>query len=209
MLLYCWQLFRIRPVDFTLSKQINHTNIPSTFYSQASEALFTRCICCDESLLETGQEYVIEKAYRRYPQYELDDTVFEYAMCLDCLIQLQNQMSESSLQRIEAYFNSKVDFNARYYEPQESVDILSRLSNCMITGTPLEELSEYQIFGLFRYDSMLLGPFPYMIGGDAMDEIATLLSNKTLGEIDGFMDEHFGLPPELRKLFLDNPVMLI
>ena len=154
-------------------------------------------------------EYVIEKAYRRYPGYELNDTVFEYAMCLDCLIQLQSQMSESSLQRIESYFNSKVDFNARFFEPPENVDVPSRLSNCMITGTPVKELSEYQIFGLFRYDSMLLGPFPYMIGGAAMDEIAALLSNKTLGEIDGFMDEHFGLPPELRKLFLDNPVMLI
>ena len=187
----------------------NYIAIPPDFYSQSTDAPFSHCICCDTSFRENGQEYIIEKAFRRYPRFELSDTVFEYAMCFECLLLLQRQMSETSLRSVEAYFDEAPDLKDRLYLPQESVELASRLSHCMIKGTPIEELSEYQILGLCQYDFMLVGPFPYMIGGEAMDEIAALLSNKTLGEIDGFMDKHFGLPPELRKLFLDNPAMFI
>jgi hypothetical protein len=56
---------------------------------------------------------------------------------------------------------------------------------------------------------MQLSLLPYALGGEAIDEIGGLLSNKTIGEIDGFMDEHFGLPPELRKLLLENNLLMI
>ena len=188
----------------------HHTDIPQLFHSHESDSLFTNCLCCDEPLLESDYEYVIEKAYTSYSDYKVSDTVFEYAMCLDCLVQLQSQMSKTSLQRVEAYFEEHIDINERMQNAiDEEVDVNDRLSYCMVKGTHIRELSEYQVFGLFRENQMLLGPFPYMIGGAAMDEIAQLLSNQTLGEIDGFMDSHFGLPPELRKLFLDKPVMLI
>ena len=159
--------------------------------------------------MDKGNEYVIEKAYRRYPKFDLADTVFEYAMCFDCMLQLHSQMSEMSLRRIEAYFENTTQFKKLTNTDEASVEVATRLSRCMIKGTHVDDLSEYQIIGLFQYNLMLTGPFPYMIGGEAMDEIAALLSNKTLGEMDDFMDKHFGLPPELRKLFLDNPVMFI
>ena len=185
-------------------------DIPQLFHSHDSDSLFTHCLCCDEPILESGHEYVIEKAYTSYSNYDVSDTVFEYAMCLECLMQLQSQMSKDSLQRVEAYFEQHVDVHERMLmADQENVDVYDRLSTCMVKGTPINELKEYQVFGLFRQDQMLLGPFPYMIGGEAMDEIAQLLSNETLGEIDGFMDSHFGLPPELRKLFMDKPAVLI
>ena len=186
------------------------TDIPQLFHSHDSESLFTNCLCCDEPFLESGNEYVIEKAFTSYANYNISDTVFEYAMCLDCLILLQNQMSKTSLKRVETYFEQNVDIHERIRKSNDGdIDIYDRLSHCMVKGTPLLDLSEYQVFGLFREDRMLVGPFPYIIGGDAMDEIAQLLSNETLGEIDGFMDTHFGLPPELRKLLLDKPVVFI
>ena len=189
---------------------MHDTDIPQLFHSYNSDSLFTHCLCCDESVLESGNEYVIEKAYTQYSDYNLSDTVFEYAMCLDCMMQLQNQMSVTSLQRVGAYFEQYVNIEDRIRQShQEGVDIYDRLSHCLIRGTSVVELNEYQVFGLFKEDRMLLGPFPYMIGGDVMDEIAQLLSNETLGEIDGFMDTHFGLPPELRKLFLEKPVLII
>ena len=186
------------------------THIPKIFHSHDSESLFSNCLCCDAPLLDSGNEYVIEKAYTSYANFDVSDTVFEYAMCLECMVMLQNQMSRSSLQRVEAYFEQQVDLRERILASStQDVDIYDRLSHCMVKGTPITDLSEYQVFGLFRKDRMLLGPFPYMIGGEAMDEIAQLLSNETIGEIDGFMDTHFGLPPDLRKLLLDKPVVLI
>lgn len=187
-----------------------HTSIPQLFHSHDSQSLFTHCLCCDEPILETGNEYVIEKAYTRYSEYDVTDTVFEYAMCLDCLIKLQQQMSKASMQRVEAYFERSVDLENRLVGAKvDDKDVFSRLSSCVVKGTSVSELKEYQVIGLFRENQMLLGPFPYLLGGEAIDEISELLSNETLDEIDGFMDTHFGLPPELRKLFLDKPVMLI
>ncbi|MCH8874659.1 hypothetical protein IH824_18165 [candidate division KSB1 bacterium] len=48
-----------------------------------------------------------------------------------------------------------------------------------------------------------------MISGEAVDEIANLLSNKTLGEIDGCVGEFFGWPPELKKSPRDQPVFVM
>lgn len=185
------------------------TDIPQVFHTHNSNALFTQCLCCDVNVLDSGDEYVIEKAYKQYDGYELSDTVFEYAMCLNCLMQLQSKMSASSLQNIDAYFEQNVNFSERLHDMENrEIDVFNRLGHCLVKGTAVNELTEYQVFGLFREDRMLLGPFPYMIGGEAMEEVAQLLSNETLGEIDGFMDTHFGLPPELRKLFLDKPVLV-
>ena len=186
-------------------------NIPDAFYSDSNETLFDRCIGCDTYLLAAGKPYVIEKAYRNYSEYEIRDTVFEYALCMNCLGDLHDQMSAESKQRIMAYFDKHVDMHQRMTlsNDDEEMDINRWLSSCMVKGSPVRELSEYQIFGLFEGESMIVGPFPYAIGGDAIDEIGVLLSNKTLGEIDGFMDDHFGLPPELRKLILDKPAFFI
>ncbi len=48
-----------------------------------------------------------------------------------------------------------------------------------------------------------------MISGEAVDEIANLLSNKTLGEIDGFIGEFFPWPPGLEKSPRDQPVFVM
>ena len=45
---------------------------------------------------------------------------------------------------------------------------------------------------------------PYVIGGAAVDEIAHMLSNKTIDDLRGFMGDNFGIPPEFRDLFKDR-----
>ena len=189
----------------------HYIEIPPAFHSDETSAPFERCLGCDSYLLENGTQYFIEKAYRRYPGYSTQDTVFEYAMCLDCFTQLQEAMSEESMQRVRSYFDERVDLFDRRSALLEknSLQVEDWLSECLVKGTPISEMNEFQIFGHCDGNDLLFTLFPYAIGGDAIDEISTLLSNKTLGEIDGFMDEHFGLPPELRKLLLDNKMLVI
>lgn len=38
---------------------------------------------------------------------------------------------------------------------------------------------------------------PYAICGDAVEELYEMLSPKTRGETDRFIEEHLGLPPEV------------
>ncbi len=189
----------------------HYIEIPPTFHSDETAALFQHCLGCNRFLLENGTQYVIEKAYRRYPDFGTQDTVFEYAMCLDCFMQLQEAMSEESMNRVRSYFDRHIDLYDRrsLLLQKEAVKVEDWLDRCLVKGTPVSEMNEYQIFGHCDGKDLLFTLFPYAIGGDAVDEISLLLSNKTLGEIDGFMDDHFGLPPELRKLLLDNKMFVI
>lgn len=189
----------------------HYIEIPRIFYSDANNTLFDRCLGCDVFLLEDGRQYIIEKAYRRYAGYGAQDTVFEYAMCFDCFVSLQGAMSETSMQRVRSYFDRHVDLVERRKTllAKEQVNIDDWMDRCLVKGTPIGELEEYQIFGHCDGKDLLFTLFPYAIGGEAINEISLLLSNKTLGEIDGFMDDHFGLPPELRKLLLDNKMLIV
>jgi|GEM_PF-5430607 len=47
---------------------------------------------------------------------------------------------------------------------------------------------------------MLYAYTPYMISGDAMDEIAQLLSNDTIDSIDKFFNIYNGFPPKFNVL---------
>lgn len=181
------------------------------FYSDANSTLFERCLGCDVFLLEDGRQYIIEKAYRRYAGYSTQDTVFEYAMCFDCFVSLQEAMSETSMHRVRAYFDRHVDLFERrkILLNKPEIQFEDWMDRCLVKGTPVEGLEEYQIFGHCDGKDLLFTLFPYAIGGEAINEISLLLSNKTLGEIDGFMDDHFGFPPELRKLLLDNKMLIV
>lgn len=194
-------------MDYT----IHYIEIPPAFYSDETGGPFQRCLGCDTYLLENGTQYVVEKAYRRYPGYGTQDTVFEYAMCLDCFVKLQDAMSEESLNRVRTYFERHVDMDARRRAllQRKSLRVEDWLDKCLVKGTPISAMEEFQIFGHCDGGDLLFTIFPYAISGPAIDEISMLLSNKTLGEIDGFMDDHFGLPPELRKLLLENKMFVI
>lgn len=199
-------------MDLKFSKdQFHHIEIPDTFYSQASQKMFSHCIECNKYLLEDGVQYLIEKAIKRYPKFESDDTVFEYAICMDCHDEMRKSFSEISLKRIEQYFNNNVDWVERRMKllHQKEPHLQDWLSNCLVKNTAAEELTEYQIACHCNGKDMLFSFLPYLISGAAMDEIADLLSNKTLDAINGFRDRFIKYPPELQDLLTGRPVMLL
>ncbi|MBD3287612.1 hypothetical protein GF337_02310 [candidate division KSB1 bacterium] len=199
-------------MDFKFSKdQFHHIEIPDIFYSQASQKMFSYCIECNKYLLEDGVQYLIEKAIKRYPKFESDDTVFEYAICMDCYDEMRKSFSEISLKRIEEYFNSNVDWVERRMKllHQKEPHLQDWLSNCLVKNTAAEELTEYQIACHCDGKDMLFSFLPYLISAAAMDEIANLLSNKTLDAINGFRDRFTKYPPELQDLLTGRPVMLL
>lgn len=188
-----------------------HSDIPAIFKSHDSGQYLEKCISCEAYLLEPGKQYFIEKAFRTYPGFRATDVIFEYAMCMDCADRMRNELSRESLLRIQHYFINKIDLEGRY-------ELLSQkghgnpdawLSNCIVTGKPVAHLKEYQLCAHCDGKSLIFSGMPYMISGEAMEEMADLLSAKTRGEIDRFIDENFGLPPELKKPVKDNPVIFV
>lgn len=201
--------------------------IPEIFHSADLSAPFERCLVCDRSLLDGAQEYLIEKAVKQYPEYDVREIVIEYALCLTCHAEMQNTISEASKLALETYFLENAALHRRAFSrladaaasseppegadaaedaaashesgPNQDPDVQDWLDRCIIHDTPIGELNEFQLIGHCAGREMLLTHMPLVIGGPAMDEIVQHLSNETLDELGGFRDEHFGLPPEFSR----------
>lgn len=187
------------------------SEIPEIFHSDATGRLFSNCLVCDCYLLDHGVPYVIEKAIRNYTNFQnSSDTIFEYAMCLQCMETFRKQVSEESQQKLDEYMSQRVDFLARRqkYVDAENFDVEDWTSNCIVNGKLGHKVEERQIYCQCDGDKMLFTYMPFMLSGDAMQEMANLLSKKTIGEIGDFMNEHFDLSPELKINPVDSPLLI-
>jgi len=185
--------------------------IPEIFYSDANGKPFNKCIDCNKSLPGNDVEYIIEKAYKKYKEFNTDDTIFEYAICLDCAEKLFRSFSEQSRKAIDDYFEENIDIEARLIAAGKKEDFVIEdyISKCMIKGLPVEDLDEYQLVCYCKGDKISMIRPPYMISGAASDEVMQLLSNKTTDILNGFTDDFIGIPPEFKDLLKDKPVLVL
>lgn len=183
--------------------------IPAAFYSSETDAPFRTCLVCDRPLLEDSTEYLIEKGMRHFEAYDVVETVFGYAMCVDCHATMNQSFSTLSKKRCQAYLAEHLDLSSRTGTllEEDTIDPSRWTRHCIVHDTPREDLREYQMLAHCQGEKMLLTHFPLMIGGPAVDELAQCLSNETLDELDGFRNEHFGLPPELEQ-DLQGPILV-
>lgn len=184
------------------------TPIPPTFYDDDTDAPFEECLVCERPLQDGSTEYVIEKGYRSFDAYDVEETVFGYALCLPCHSTLSQSFSSESKERCQTYLSERVDIRDRTASllDSEDADPAEWMQRCIVHGTPKEELEEYQILAHCHGDDLLLTHLPLLIGGPAIDDLVQRLSNETLDELGGFRDEYFGLPPELKRN-LQGPVL--
>lgn len=183
--------------------------IPDLFYSSETNAPFEHCLICDQALLDGSTEYLIEKGYRHFEAYDVEETVFGYALCLDCHATLSQSFSTLSKQRCQSYLADHVDLSQRTASllGADEVEPSRWTRHCIVHDTPKEELREYQMLAHCHGESMILTHLPLMIGGPAMDDLIQRLSNETLDELGGFRDDYFGLPPELKR-DLQGPILV-
>lgn len=167
----------------------NYAPIPEVFWSFETGRPFTRCSLCGRDLMEEGTNYLIEKAFRE------GETLFEHALCLDCHVGCQEEMSEESRRNIRAYFADRVDIESRPMQLQQKAgaDSARWLDHCLVKGYPLEECGEYQIYGFCIDRDLIFNGAPYMICGEVIDEILELLSSQTLGVLGDISDRLFGI----------------
>lgn len=185
--------------------------IPEIFKSHNTGHTIERCIICDCNLMEEGKNYLIEKAIKNYPGYQASDCVFEYAICFDCAQKMQQNISAESMKKMGEFFTSRINLEERmhkFYE-QEKFDPNQWIENCLIEGTSQDECREFQIFGHFIGDKMLFSMFPYMIGTAALESLSSLMSKSTRDEMNGFIDDNLGGPPEFKELLKERPHILV
>ena len=185
----------------TLLPFIKHTSIPKEFWSDLTGKPFEHCISCECTLLENNVEYVIEKALQSTEVEGIVSTIFEYAMCLPCAGQLRTQLSVESLQNIEQFYRERMSFTARRERLMNSELLIEKwIGECIVNQRPCKPGEEYQIYGQCVGEHFLYVDMPFMISGEAVDEMVELISNETLDELDDFMNDLTAGPPEFKEL---------
>lgn len=174
--------------------------IPSKFHNSLEEQPFSHCHICDKSLLEDDQEYLIEKAYRKFPNGHGEELLFEIAICIDCAMKMRTTLSKESLENIERFVLSKGLENQQHPERRERL-MEDPLQQCLLSGKPLEQVEQYQIYAHCQGDHIAQNGGFYMLSDDILEEMQGLLSKQTRDELNRFSNDNFGIPPELRKLF--------
>ena len=178
--------------------------IPEEFYSFETNAPFEGCMVCKADLLAGEVDYFIEKAVRNYPEHDVSDVVYEYALCSHCAADMNEKMSTASMTNLQMYFSNNEAFMkkiAAYNNEWQNSEDSPLDDQCALTGEHKATLDEYMIYGHFKGDKMIRSTMPFLLSGKVMDDVADLLSDETIDELDGFMGEYFGGPPELEELW--------
>ena len=189
-------------------------DIPQIFQSIEFDGPFQKCLICNREFYQNDQTpYVIEKIFVR------SEAIVEMAVCLNCLTEMNGEMSEESSLTVKNEFETKVDWSLRASlmppvvdeedscegdESEKSGGVISSppnverwIENCLLDGTPREECRNYQICGLFVGNQIVLGQLPYVLSGTAVARIGEKLSKKTRDQMGDFLETYFGMPPEL------------
>ena len=176
-------------------------DISPDFLKSDTQTPFDSCLVCSKDVISSGEDYFIERIMRRVPDFGVTETLFEYAMCMDCASNMKGEMSKESMQSIEAFFKERI----------MSLDPFDRLINplekCLLTGKRIDESLEFSFHAHCRGAEMMESIFPYAVSDDAMDQISELLSKETLDELDEFKGKYFNGPPEIAELI--NPKRLL
>ncbi|MGB0582806.1 MAG: hypothetical protein ACPGVU_24235 [Limisphaerales bacterium] len=176
--------------DETEDGQPNTIPVPEVFWSFETEAPLRTCLVCSKNLIDSGEQYLIEKAFSKR------EVMFEYALCLPCHTCLAKELSENSMKLITNYFEEHVLPEQRRARISAAFDgtVQPWLSHCLVTHKPIREDDEYQIHGMCFGNELVLDEMPHAISGEALDAIMNLLSNQTKGFINDFTGKHFGVP---------------
>lgn len=189
--------------------------IPKEFYNSETGTPFTECMLCQADLMKETRPYSVERAVRNYPEMKISSVVFEYALCADCTADMEKEISSETLVSIMNYFRENFNYEARPQwqtseidEEENEFQLSDWIGHCAVKGLPKEELFEYSLYARCLGDRIIPEIVPYMISGQAQDELIELFSNKSLGFLDDFTDKHFTGPPEFKELFKGRPILV-
>lgn len=185
--------------------------IPEKFYSDAEGKPFEYCQVCGKFLLAEGTTYVVEKAFKNYEGYDFSTTLFEYAICTDCHTEVQKSMSEESMRNLQQYYMRIIaeKGNKPIVISLDDFKLDDWISKCFFTDDSVSSMQEYQLVAQFSGSKMVMNMPPMVVGEGAMEQMAELLSNETIDEMNGFKKKFLGPDPELEEIISGKKLILI
>jgi hypothetical protein len=183
--------------------------IPEDLYAYDTRAPFENCLVCDRYLLDPKVEYIIEKAYRNRSDVGASEVIFDYAICAHCANKMMDELSTESITNLQRYFAENISMNSLTGMPeQESERAHFMLNHCVVKGIEKNSTEEYQVVARCKGQHLAQHHFPIMLSFDALNELSSLLSQKTQDSLDNFRDKFFPVSPEFEDLFKSKPVLV-
>lgn len=194
-----------------MSENEYRIEIPRRFYSDMDGKPFETCQLCGKYLLNDGTSYVVEKAMKNYRNEDFYSTIFEYAICLPCHMEMQKSMSVESVKNLQTYYMDMLaskDKEAMYIDLHH-FNLDNWLSKCFFTGDDVKGMKEYQVVAQFNGSKMVMNTPPMIVGEAAMEAMSELLSDKTIEEMNGFKGKLIDPDPEITELIYGKKLILI
>ena len=185
----------------------NLFDIPKIFRSTDTGEYLSNCIMCDKFLLEANEKYFLEKAVKKYMNTDIEDVIFEYAICESCADGAKDNLSKESEKNMMNLFEelwSKSETLPRLISRTYTLDDSDEwLERCAMTDKKIEDIYEYQIVGIAMNKQMEFGLFPFLISGDVGDMVVDVLSAKSKDEMDDWRGKYLGPPDDINELLKD------
>ena len=185
----------------------NQHEIPASLRNDDGN-LHTHCRVCNNYLLDEGSEYYLEKVVRRLPELNTEQVLFEFAVCASCLNNLRKSLSTESKLALENFFKTKMTESFALRPDTDPYEAFND-KRCLVTGQAAQEFDTYQMAAFCRGTQLHPQQPPMLIGDSVIEESNHLLSAQTRDELNNFMDNNFGWPPEFAKLLTDGDLALL
>ncbi len=144
----------------------------------------TKCKVCDAEIL-IGDPHVTEKAWKKYGDLGWS-VIFDITLCMGCTRNKQQNISQESRRRIEAYIAEN--------NPNSTDDAFEQ---CHITGKPLTDCHFVQGAMMVHGNQTAI----IMMSDEAIEALQNQLSEETKDELDRFAEEQLGPPGAWKDLF--------
>ncbi|MFL2451885.1 MAG: hypothetical protein ACJ0IB_07485 [Verrucomicrobiales bacterium] len=152
-------------------------SIPEELYSEYEERPFHTCTKCGETLVDYPEGYHVAKVFKN------NEAIFEYALCFSCHSGMISEFSSDSRIALENYY-------------RENMNPISGLKGCGLCNKERSEFdgNEYSIGAMCMGMDMIDG---FIICSPCMEKTNSLISTKTKGIWDKFINENFpGVPAD-------------
>ncbi len=185
--------------------------LPEFLYNFDTNAPFTHCIMCNEDL-NSKEAYAIEKVFKQHKGIAKPEIVYEYAICMDCASGVQDEISEESMESLKNLYEEyslNMLMKLEYLHETEKYNIESWTERCSFTGKELRNCSEYSVSAIIEGGKMVYEHAPLAVSDEFMELVQEQMSKKTRDYFDGFKDNFFDLPPEIKNLINGPTVGII
>lgn len=185
-----------------MSESAFNQDLPSYLKSFKNDEHFKRCSICNGKL-EDVSLYVIEKNFHRISTNTDFDPIHEHAVCIHCTQMMNQEVSEESMAAMRTFMHkhgTELLQNMDSFKASENPDLNLWKQYCSFTRESISNEKEFTISAMIQNGKMINDNIPIITSGKFVQSMYDILSKSTKEYFDGFKDEFFDLPPDIKDI---------